>query len=62
MTSLNGDAGNDDFFGGAGADEINGGAGADRVFYSTAAAGVTANFIDQSLNTGEAAGDTYNEY
>ncbi|MDB2439927.1 NF038122 family metalloprotease, partial [Hellea sp.] len=57
---LNGDAGNDDFFGGAGADEINGGAGADRVFYSTAAAGVTANFIDQSLNTGEAAGDTYN--
>ncbi|MDB2437667.1 hypothetical protein N9W89_03045 [Hellea sp.] len=57
---LNGDAGNDDFFGGAGADEINGGEGADRVFYSTAAAGVTANFIDQSLNTGEAAGDTYN--
>mgnify|MGYP000583776693 FL=1 len=58
--TLNGDAGNDDFYGGSGADVMNGGEGADRVFYSDASAGITANFIDQSLNTGEAAGDTYN--
>ena len=57
---LNGDAGNDDFFGGAGSDMLNGGAGQDRVFYSDAIAGITANFINQSLNTGDAAGDTYN--
>ena len=57
---LNGDAGNDDFYGGAGADVMNGGEGADRVFYSTATAGVVANFFDQSQNTGEAIGDTYN--
>jgi len=57
---LNGDAGNDNFFGGAGADMFNGGEGADRVFYNDAAAGIIANFINPTLNTGEAAGDTYN--
>lgn len=57
---LNGDAGNDDFFGGSGSDSLNGGAGQDRVFYSDAMAGITANFINQSLNTGDAAGDSYN--
>jgi len=57
---LNGDAGNDLFFGGAGANTFNGGAGLDRVFYSDATAGITANFFNPSLNTGDAAGDTYN--
>jgi len=57
---LNGDAGNDDFFGGAGSDTFNGGEGADRVLYSNATSGVVANFINPSLNMGEAAGDTYN--
>lgn len=56
---LRGGAGNDRLFGGEGADVLDGGQGVDRVYYTGATAGVTANFIDQSLNTGEAAGDTY---
>ena len=38
---------------------LNGGAGIDRVLYSTARTGVTINVLNPSLNTGEAAGDTY---
>jgi len=56
---LNGGDGNDDLFGGEGADTLIGGEGRDRVFYSDATSGIVANFIDQSLNAGAAAGDTY---
>lgn len=57
--TLNGGDGNDTLTGGLGADVLNGGDGIDRVNYSTASAGVTINAFDTSLNTGEAAGDTY---
>ena len=42
-------------------DLINGGDGIDMVSYWTAVEGVTADMLDQSVNTGEAAGDTYVE-
>lgn len=56
---LYGGADNDDLFGGTGSNTLDGGAGRDRVFYSDATAGVTVNFINQSLNQGQAAGDIY---
>ena len=56
---LDGGDGNDDLTGGEGADELIGGAGYDRVFYNAATSGVTANMVNSALNTGEAAGDTY---
>ena len=56
---LNGGDGNDDLTGGEGADVLNGGDGRDRLFYNFATSGVTVNLFDASLNTGEAAGDTY---
>jgi hypothetical protein len=61
-------AGNDAIIGGAGSDFVDGGAGADQIFlqggfdyasYNTAAAGVAVNLLNTSLNTGEAAGDSY---
>lgn len=58
-TLLGGD-GNDVLAGGVGADVLNGGAGIDRVEYTYGTnAGVTANLGDSSINTGDAAGDTY---
>ena len=58
-TLLGGD-GNDVLAGGAGADVLNGGAGIDRVEYTYGTnAGVTASLADASLNTGDAAGDSY---
>jgi serralysin len=56
---LLGGAGNDMLIGGAGADVLDGGAGFDYASYSTATAGVTARLDNPSLNTGDAAGDTY---
>ena len=56
---INGGTGNDDLTGGAGADALNGGGGRDRVFYSSATASVTVDLSDLSLNSGDAAGDTY---
>ncbi|AJD42394.1 hypothetical protein C9413_18535 [Rhizobium sp. SEMIA 4085] len=56
---LNGSAGNDLLIGGAGADQIVGGSGADIASYGTATVGVTASLTNSSINTGDAAEDTY---
>ena len=53
-----GGEGNDTFISGDGADLFDGGAGRDRVIYSRSEAGVEVNLIDNTRNTGEAAGDT----
>jgi Ca2+-binding RTX toxin-like protein len=57
--TLNGDAGDDHLIGGLGADALNGGSGYDFARYDFATAPVTAALYKPSLNTGEAAGDTY---
>lgn len=65
--TINAGVGNDILDGGTGADILNGGVGADTATYENATAGVIAN-LDANLassphnviNTGEAAGDTYN--
>lgn len=51
----------DVLIGQAGADDIFGGAGEDTVLFSNLTTGVTADLLDQSNNTGEAAGDTYTD-
>ncbi|MDQ6432616.1 calcium-binding protein [Mesorhizobium sp. LHD-90] len=56
---LFGDAGNDTLVGGAGADFLAGGTGTDTASYATATQGVVASFGNPSINTGDAAGDTY---
>ena len=57
---FHGGAGNDSFYGASGSTTFDGGAGgADRVLYSTSSSGVVANFLNTSLNTGDAVGDTY---
>jgi serralysin len=59
--------GNDTLIGGAGADVLIGGEdgdiygtdGRDAASYATATTGVTASLMNSSINTGDAAGDTY---
>ncbi len=58
--TVHGGNGNDVMNGGAGADDLRGGAGQDRAEYMFAKGGVTADLMNAALNTGEAAGDTYN--
>jgi Ca2+-binding RTX toxin-like protein len=58
--TIGGGDGNDTLTGGSGSDYLSGGAGNDTVSYSLAAAAVKANFVDPSLNAGEAKGDTFN--
>ena len=57
---LMGYAGNDTLNGGAGADVLIGGSGTDTADYSDEAVAVLADLQIASLNTGAAAGDTYN--
>ena len=45
--------------GGAGADILDGRGGIDYANYATAGGPITASLADQTINTGEAAGDTY---
>nr|WP_281408644.1 calcium-binding protein [Rhizobium sp. SEMIA 4085] len=58
---LNGSAGNDLLIGGASADQLVGSSGIDTASYSTATTGVKVNLLNSSVNTGDAAGDTYFE-
>ena len=56
---LIGDGGNNSLRGGAGADVLDGGGGFDTASYFTALTGLTVSLANPSLNTGEAAGDTF---
>jgi Ca2+-binding RTX toxin-like protein len=56
---LTGDAGDNILEGRAGADRLDGGAGFDTASYLNATSRVTANLTNPTLNTGDAAGDTY---
>ncbi len=56
---LNGGEGNDALFGGAGEDALDGGNGIDRAYYLFSTSGVEVDLRDVTLNTGDAAGDTY---
>jgi len=56
---LNGGAGNDILIGGLGVDALDGGADFDIASYVNATSGLTVRLDDATLNTGEAAGDTY---
>ncbi len=57
--SITGGVGSDSLSGGFGADSLDGGADYDFASFLTATAGVTARLDFPSLNTGEAAGDSY---
>jgi Ca2+-binding RTX toxin-like protein len=57
--TLIGHGGDDTLIGGAGADTLSGSAGYNIAAYSTALAGVTASLLNSAINTGDAAGDTY---
>ncbi|MFG6487753.1 PA14 domain-containing protein [Roseateles sp. BYS78W] len=56
---LVGGAGDDVLIGGAGADQLIGGAGSDTASYAGAASGLTVSLANPTLNTGDAAGDTF---
>lgn len=57
--TLEGGVGDDVLLGGVGADVLIGGANRDRAQYSESLTAITASLTDQTLNTGESAGDTY---
>lgn len=69
INQLQGQSGNDIIYGvaatytvligGAGADQLHGGSGGNLIDYETATSGVTASMADPTINTGDAAGDTY---
>jgi Ca2+-binding RTX toxin-like protein len=58
--TLAGQGGNDTLVGGLGADYLSGGAGSDTASYANATAAVKVSLSTPAINTGEAAGDTYN--
>jgi Ca2+-binding RTX toxin-like protein len=57
--TLTGNAEDNVLEGGEGADKLTGGSGSDTASYANASAGVTANLLKSTLNTGEAEGDKY---
>jgi Ca2+-binding RTX toxin-like protein len=57
--TLLGLGGDDVLIGNVGGDVLDGGAGSDFASYSTSAVGLTASLTDPSVNTGDAAGDSY---
>ena len=57
---LFGEGDNDTLMGGAGADYLSGGTGTDRAAYSSATKAVIVSLSNPSINSGDAAGDTYN--
>ena len=57
--TLYGNYGNDILLGESGGDVLSGGQGIDRAQYSTSSDGVVADLQNASINTGDAAGDTY---
>ncbi|MDR7297466.1 Ca2+-binding RTX toxin-like protein [Pelomonas aquatica] len=59
INKLLGGAGDDVLIGGAGADQLVGGAGSDTASYASALAGLTVSLADTTLNTGDAAGDSF---
>lgn len=68
LNQLQGEEGNDVIWGGTGYNVLIGGSGADHLHgagtgneidYETAESGLTASMVDPSINTGDAAGDTY---
>jgi predicted extracellular nuclease len=58
--TIDGGAGNDNLTGGTGSDSLTGGTGWDNAIYDTEASGIDARLYNAALNTGAAAGDTYN--
>jgi Ca2+-binding RTX toxin-like protein len=56
---LTGHEGNDTLIGGGGADALNGGTGTDTADYSGDGSGIVVDLLSANLNTGQAAGDTY---
>ena len=56
---LDGQGGSDVLEGGLGADRLIGGTGVDTATYARATAGVTVSFANPAINSGEAAGDTF---
>ncbi|MFI0843904.1 M10 family metallopeptidase C-terminal domain-containing protein [Mesorhizobium sp. IMUNJ 23232] len=57
---LAGGEGNDTLIGGSGADYLSGGTGTDTASYFGATAGVAVSLANPAINSGDAAGDTYN--
>ncbi|WP_438748667.1 M10 family metallopeptidase C-terminal domain-containing protein [Pararhizobium sp. O133] len=58
--TLGGGDGNDRLDGGAGADYLSGGTGSDTADYSSSSVGLGVSLFNPAVNTGDAAGDTYN--
>jgi Ca2+-binding RTX toxin-like protein len=56
---LSGGAGNDTLAGGSSADQLSGGDGVDTASYADAVTSIIASLANPSINTGDAAGDTY---
>jgi Ca2+-binding RTX toxin-like protein len=57
---LYGQDGNDTLTGGTGGDYLSGGAGSDRASYASATKAVIASLANPAINSGDAAGDTFN--